>query len=171
MGNLLVVSTTDVPRSLLMEHVAPDDTVQVVVPVIRQSLLDWLANDQRAFAAAERIAQRTAERLPVEPVAAKPGEADVELAIRDALATFPADEIVVAVADDGERTSVDEIVLRSEGMSSFDGVPLRWIVIGPAAARTASGRSDPDPAPAASDQGGAAARARAAAPGDGDRVG
>ena len=44
----------------------------------------------------ERVPERTAERLPGETVEAVAGEADVGLAVRDALASFPADEIVVA---------------------------------------------------------------------------
>ena len=96
--NVLVVTTVeDADADALRSHVGTNDTIKVVVPVVRQGVLDRLANDERAFGEAEEIAQRTAERLPGETAEAGAGEPNVELAIRDALATFPADEIVVAV--------------------------------------------------------------------------
>jgi hypothetical protein len=96
--NVLVVSTVEHAEAELRAQVGEADAIKVVVPVVRQGLLDWLANDQRAFAYAEGVAERTAEQLPGETVEAVAGEADVELAIRDALATFSADEIVVATS-------------------------------------------------------------------------
>ena len=83
---------------MLRTHVEEADEIKVVVPVVRQGVLDWLANDEKAFGHAERVAERTAADLPGETVETVAGEANVGLAIRDALATFPADEIVVAVA-------------------------------------------------------------------------
>src|SRR5215218_6238263 len=93
--NVLVISTVEHADNVLRAHVGEVDTIKVVVPVVRQGVLDWLANDQEAFGHAERVAEHTAERLPGETVEAGAGEADVDLAIRDALVTFPADEIVV----------------------------------------------------------------------------
>ena len=81
----------------LQAHVGEADEVKVVVPLVRQGVLDWLANDEKAFGRAEQVAERMAEQLPGETVETVAGEANVGLAIRDALATFPADEIVVAV--------------------------------------------------------------------------
>ena len=59
------------------------------------------------------------------------GEADVALAIRDALATFPADEIVVAVSRDDEDVA-DAIVSGSEtpaGARQIEGVPVRFVAV------------------------------------------
>ena len=94
---VLVVSTVEHGEDVLRAQIGGADEIKVVVPVVRQGALDWLANDQKAFGHAERVAERTAQELPGETVEAVAGEADVGLAIRDALATFPADEIVVAV--------------------------------------------------------------------------
>jgi hypothetical protein len=102
---VLIVSTVEHADDVLRAHVGGADTIKVVVPVVRQGVLDWLANDQQAFGRAERVAERTAEQLPGETVDAVAGEANVGLAIRDALATFPADEIVVAVRPDEEKGS------------------------------------------------------------------
>src|SRR5262249_34882979 len=94
-----VVSSRGLPAGARDELIAADDPVRIVVPVVRQSLLDWLANDQKAFAEAEEVAERAADRAPGDVVAAKPGEADLSLAIRDALATFRAEEIIVVLGD------------------------------------------------------------------------
>ena len=89
----------------------------------QQSFLDWLANDERAFSRAQEAAERTADALPGESVEARAGEADPALAVQDALATFPADEIVVVVPPDDEATWLEEDS-RMEGRS-FLGVPVR----------------------------------------------
>jgi hypothetical protein len=99
------------------------------VPVVRQGLLGWLANDERAFGHAERVAERTAERLPGETVDAVAGEADVDLAIRDALATFPADEIVVVVRPDEQEGLVESGATDNAPQDSINGVPVRYVLI------------------------------------------
>ena len=95
--NVLILSTLEGPSPELDRFVAKGDNVRVVVPVVRQGIIDWLANDEHAFSQAEIVAPETAAALPAETMSARAGEADVALAIRDALAQFPADEIVVAV--------------------------------------------------------------------------
>ena len=127
--NVLIVSTVEHADDVLRAHVGEADTIKVVVPVVRQGALDWLANDQKAFGHAERVAERTAEQLPGETVDAVAGEANVGLAIRDALATFPADEIVVAVRPDEEEGLVESIATDSAPQHSLEGVPVRYVVI------------------------------------------
>jgi hypothetical protein len=127
--NVLVVSTVEHADDVLRVHVGDADTIKVVVPVVRQGALDWLANDQKAFGHAERVAESTAEQLPGETVDAVAGEANVGLAIRDALATFPADEIVVAVRPDEEEGFVESIGTDSAPQHSLEGVPVRYVVI------------------------------------------
>ena len=70
---------------------------------------------------AVEVADRLAEELPGETVDAGAGEADVALAIRDALATFPADEIVVAVSrDDEESRRRDRLGIGLAGRRAHD---------------------------------------------------
>ena len=128
--NVLVVSTVEHADDVLRAHVGEADTIKVVVPVVRQGPLDWLANDQKAFGQAEEVAERTADQLPGEAVEAVAGEANVGLAIRDALATFPADEIVVAVRPEEEEGLIESIVTDSAPQDRIDGVPVRTVVIG-----------------------------------------
>jgi hypothetical protein len=129
MGNVLVVSTVEYAEDVLRPHVGDADKIKVVVPVVRQNLLDWLANDEKAFSHAQRVADDTAARLPGDTVEAVAGEADVELAIRDALATFPADEIVVAVRPDDEEGLVESAATANAPTDTFGGIPVRYLVI------------------------------------------
>jgi hypothetical protein len=125
--NVLVVSTVEHPedrlRALLGDGVG---AIEVIVPVVGQGLLDWLANDERARAHAEHVAQRTADALPGTTVRAAAGESDVALAVQDALVTFPADEVIV-VTHPGEEAGwledPDDTRLRDIG------VPVRRLTV------------------------------------------
>ena len=127
--NVLVVSTLEHEEPILRTAVGNADRIKVVVPVVKQGLLDWLANDERAFAHAAEVAEETADELPADDVEAAAGEANVALAIRDALASFPADEVVVAIRP-GERDALAERLDPGNGTArSIDSVPLRFVVI------------------------------------------
>ena len=54
--NVLVVSTVEGVTNAVKRHVHENDAVKVVVPVVGQGLLDWLANDEKAFSHAETLA-------------------------------------------------------------------------------------------------------------------
>ena len=69
-------------------------------PAVRQGVRRGWQRDTSERSSA-RWRHATAARLPSETVEAIAGEADVDLAIRDALATFAADEIVVVVRPEG----------------------------------------------------------------------
>jgi hypothetical protein len=127
--NVLVVSTVEDAENVLRAHFDEADAIKVVVPVTGQGILDWLATDEKAFGQAEHVAERTAERLPGETVDAVAGEANVDLAIRDALATFPADEIVIAVRPDEEERLVESIATEGAPQHRVDGVPVRFVVV------------------------------------------
>ena len=127
--NVLIVSTVEHAEDELRALVGDAEAIKVVVPVVRQGVLDWLANDEKAFGRAEQAAERTAEQLPGETVDAAAGEADVGLAIRDALATFPADEIVVAVRPHEQEALVESAATDTAPQHTVDGVPVRYIVV------------------------------------------
>ena len=128
--NVLVVTTVDdADADALRSHVGPEDMVKVVAPVVFQGVLDWLASDERAISEAAAVAERTAEQLPGETAEATAGAPDVELAIRDALATFPADEIVVAVRPDQQEGLIEGAATDSAPARSFAGVPVRFVVV------------------------------------------
>ena len=129
MGNVLVVSTVDHPEDVLRSYVHEDDKLKIVVPVVRQGFLDWLANDEKAFTHAENVAEDVAAQLPGETVGAMAGEANVDLAIRDALATFQADEIVVAVRPGDQQGKVESLATANAPTKSVQGIPVRYVVI------------------------------------------
>jgi hypothetical protein len=128
-GNVLVISTVEHPEEVLRSHLGEEDKLMLVVPVVRQGVLDWLANDQQAFSHAKSVAEEAAAELPGETIEAVAGEADVDLAIRDALATFPADEIVVAVRPHSQEGVVESMATAGAPAESFDGIPVRYVVI------------------------------------------
>jgi len=130
--SVLVVGAAEHAEGALRARLGKDvDEVRVVVPVVRQGFLDWLANDERAASEAEEEASRLADELP-QVVDARKAEADVMLAIRDALATFDADEILVALHPD-EEALFAERVAAADLRPSVDGVPVRAIVVHDAA--------------------------------------
>jgi hypothetical protein len=121
---VLVVTTVEEAEEDLRAWLGGDvDELKVVVPVVKQSIFDWLANDERARALAEVAAERTAGALPGRTVGAGAGEADPALAVQDALATFDADEIVVVTRPEDEATWLEGDAGVETG--SFLGVPLR----------------------------------------------
>jgi hypothetical protein len=128
-GNVLVISTVEHPEDVLRSHVGEEDKLKLVVPVVRQGVLDWLANDQEAFSHAKSVAEEAAAELPGETIEAVAGEADVDLAIRDALATFPADEIVVAVRPRAQQGLIESMATAGAPADTFDGIPVRYVVI------------------------------------------
>lgn len=129
MAHVLVISTVEHPEDVLRSHLGEEDKLKLVVPVVRQGFLDWLANDQRAFSHAKSVAEEAAAEMPGETIEAVAGEADVDLAIRDALATFPADEIVVAVRPRTQQGLIESMATAGAPTETFDGIPVRYVVI------------------------------------------
>ena len=126
--SVLVVGAAEHAEGALRARLGKDvDEVRVVVPVVRQGFLDWLANDERAASEAEEEASRLAGELP-HVTDARKGEADVMLAIRDALVEFEADEIVIALHPE-EEASFAERVGTADLRPSVDGVPVRAIIV------------------------------------------
>lgn len=129
MKKVLVVSTAEHPEAVLRSHLGQADGVKVVVPVVRQGVLDWLANDEAAFARAEDVAEGIAAELPGKSGETAAGEAGVSLAIRDALATFAADEIVVAVRPDAEQGLAESVATANSLRNVFEGIPVRFLTL------------------------------------------
>jgi hypothetical protein len=123
--NVLVVSTTEDVGDAVAPYVGENDTVKVIVPVVGQGFMDWLSNDEKAFAHADAAANDLAEAVPGETVEARAAESDVTLAIHDALATFPADAIVVAIA--GNADLVEALDEDGEPGRSIDGIPVHVV--------------------------------------------
>ena len=107
---LLVVAHEPVDAAKVRGALPGDDLsgaeVMVVSPAVEQSGLKfWMSDVDDAIVDAEKAADETAAALKADGVRARgqAGEAEPLLAINDALATFPADRIVVFGDEDLAR--------------------------------------------------------------------
>jgi hypothetical protein len=101
--------------------------VMVVAPALDSKAHFWASDSDDAIARAEEVQQETVERLSEDGVDAvgDTGESDPLLALQDALATFPADEIVIVTHPGDERNWAEEDLLeQAEGRFS---VPVRQV--------------------------------------------
>jgi hypothetical protein len=99
--NLLIValqpiSDREIESAVEARKEQGDVNVHVVAPAVTAGRFEWLTGaDDDARAEAEKVADRTAHAIPAD-VETEVGEPDPLLAVQDALALFPADEILVA---------------------------------------------------------------------------
>ena len=84
--HVLIVTTVELGGGAIEQLVGDDAITMVVVPAVKQSRLQWLANDEdRARDVARRAAERLAGDTPGTTVAAEVGDSDPLMAIEDAL--------------------------------------------------------------------------------------
>jgi hypothetical protein len=107
---VLVISTVSRSAAALREAIGGEiDELRVVVPVVRQSRLQWLANaDDEARDQAEEAAAQLGRALPSKETESTAGDSDPVLAVEDALREFAADEVVVVTRPDEEASWLEE---------------------------------------------------------------
>ncbi len=113
------VSDEEIRSAIETRKELADVSVLVVAPASHVGRLQWLTGDvDEARAEAGEVADRAAGAVDAD-VETEIGDRDPVLAVEDALATFPADEIIVAGSDDAET----EAALRRFGVpvSRLDG--------------------------------------------------
>ena len=107
------VGADDVRRALDGEDL-DGSQVLVVSPAVNESpLAFWVSDSDEAIADADDVAKQTAAALSAEGARtrARTGESEPLLALQDALATYPADKVVVFVRDDdAQRYREDDVV-------------------------------------------------------------
>jgi hypothetical protein len=126
---LLVLATepvgADHVRTALGEEDLADAQVLVVSPAVNESpVAFWMSDSDEAIQDAESAAAQTAQALSAEGARtrATAGESEPLLALQDALATYPADRVLVFVRDDdAARYREDDVV--GEAQRRF-GVPV-----------------------------------------------
>jgi len=130
---LLVLASEPVDAAALRSAVGEDVAgaeVLVIAPATTGSKVRfWVSDNDEAIEHAQETADETAERLEEDgvDVAADTGEAEPAVAIQDALATFPADRIVVFTHPQGDRDYREDDGLRdAEGRF---GVPVTFAEI------------------------------------------
>ena len=106
---LVVAFGAAVPEGLARAHVV------VVAPALNSRLRRWVSDEDAARRRAEERLGALVDRL--RPIAGhvegRVGDADPLLAIRDALATFPADEIMVAAGAEYSTGRAQALVARA----------------------------------------------------------
>jgi len=123
---LLVVTPEPVDAALLRSALGEEvrgAEVLVVSPASNQSKLAfWVSDSDEAIQEAETAQVDTVERLEEEGVdaAGQTGESEPAQAIEDALATFPADRIVIFSHPEGDRDYRED-----EGLADAES---RWNV-------------------------------------------
>lgn len=134
--HLLVVTTAPVEGAQLREHVreqvgSADARVRVVAPASKMSPLKWLFSDEdeARAEAVETAAEATEAVSDVAPAEAEAGDTDPVLAIQDALATFPADEILIITPPGSEATWLEKDTA-GEALERF-GLPVTHVVVDP----------------------------------------
>jgi hypothetical protein len=120
----------DMLRATLGDEVEGAE-VLVVSPATNQSKLAfWVSDPDQAIAEAEAAEEETVERLEEAGIdaAGDTGESEPAVALQDALATFPADRILVFSHPEGERDYRED-----EGLADAEerfGIPITHAVIG-----------------------------------------
>ena len=116
----------DALRGALPGDTDPADTeVMVVAPALQESPLKfWMSDADEAIARSEEVRRQTLTNLADAGVtaAARRGESDPSDAIRDALQTFPAEQILV-FTHNGEEQRYREDVDSAELEDRF-GIPV-----------------------------------------------
>ena len=120
----------DLLRSTLGDEVEGAEVLVVSPATNRSKLAFWVSDPDEAIAEARTAEEETVERLEEEGLdaAGDTGESEPAVALQDALATFPADRIVVFSHPEGERDYRED-----EGLADAEerfGIPVTHAVIG-----------------------------------------
>jgi hypothetical protein len=126
---LLVLATKPVDADRVRGALPDDDLdgaeVLVVSPAVNESAVAfWVSDSDEAIDDAESAAERTAAALRESGARARAttGESEPLLALQDALATYPADRVLVFVREeDAARYREDDVI--GEAQRRF-GVPV-----------------------------------------------
>jgi nucleotide-binding universal stress UspA family protein len=119
----------DMLRATLGSEVDGAEVLVVSPATNRSKLAFWVSDPDEAIAEAEAAQEETVERLEEQGVdaAGDTGESEPAVALQDALATFPADRIVVFSHPDGERDYRED-----EGLADAEerfGIPVTHALI------------------------------------------
>ena len=126
MRNVLVISTVERSDDVLREAIGGEiDELHVVVPTVKQSRLDWLANaDDDTRERAEEAAARIGDAVASNTTTASAGDSDPLLAAADALREFGADEVLVITRPDEQATWLEQ-GKSDEIAAKLRGLPVR----------------------------------------------
>ena len=128
MARVVVVSSSKLDKDALWGVVSPDDELHVVVPVVKQSRLQWLTNDEdEARAEAQVVGDAVAKDAPADASDVDVKPEPPQQVVRDAIAEHRPDRVVVALRGE-EATWLEEGGL-DELPGAIDGIPVDRIRI------------------------------------------
>ena len=108
-----------------------DDVVKVVVPVVGQGVLDWLANDERAFSHAVEVADRRPRSFPAGRSTPGPGKQTSRL--RSAMRSRRSRRTRSSWRSPGEDSDIEDAIARGSdspaGARRIEGVPVRFVAV------------------------------------------
>ena len=124
-----VPMSADALRTALGPEETQDAEVLVVAPALMSRRHFLFSDSDEAIERADAVQEETVERLGEEGIdaAGDTGEADPLLAIQDALAGYPADEIVLFSHPEGRRNWLEEGLVE-EAEDRFEP-PVRHVVV------------------------------------------
>jgi len=132
---VLVLTSEPVDAAMLRAALGDDGAdaeVMVIAPAINTSpVAFWMSDSDEAIDEAQQVQEETVERLAEEGIDASgdTGESEPLLALQDAMATFPADRVVVfSRPEDQQRYREEDLAEAQERL----GVPVVRGEIGPA---------------------------------------
>ena len=129
MARVVVVSSSQLDKQALWGVVSSDDELHVVVPVVKQSRLQWLTNDEdKARAEAQAVGEAVAKDAPPDALDVDVKPDPPQQVVRDAIAEHQPDRVVVALRDGEEASWLEEGGL-DELPAEIDGVPVDRIRI------------------------------------------
>jgi hypothetical protein len=118
----------------VQDHAGADALTQVVVPAVGVSRLQWLTGEEDEARTAAAVTADQVETATSERTHAAVGDVDPAQAVEDALATFPADEIVIVTRRD-EHASWLEGGSVAESLRRFE-LPITHVAAGPGGVET-----------------------------------
>lgn len=120
--------SADSAGRMIDRHYGDDVAIHLVAPASGISRLRWLVSDEDgARDDAQSRAGEIADAVHTDAVETEVGDTDPVQAIRDALTTYEADEIVVLTCPDDEVTWLEEGTAE-EARARF-GLPVRHLVV------------------------------------------
>jgi hypothetical protein len=120
----------DLLRATLGKEVEGAEVLVVSPATNRSKVAFWVSDPDQAIAEADTAQEETVERLEEDGIdaAGDTGESEPAVALQDALATFPADRIVVFSHPEGERDYRED-----KGIAEVEeryGIPVTHAEIG-----------------------------------------
>jgi hypothetical protein len=123
-ARIVVVSSTEIDPAVLGDHVDREDELHVVVPVVEQSRLEWLANDEdRARERAEAIGEGIAGSAPATRSSVDVKSDVPSQAVLDAIAEHNPERILFVLRE-GEDASWLESGELDQVPDEIAGVPV-----------------------------------------------